>query len=157
MSWWGLDRDAAALSRVDATLAGRCVGWSAMSAVARHSRARDGAAALTPLTVWVNNAGIETPTRAATLDDDGPRAMIDVNLIGTLLGCSTAAASLQGSGGGSIVNTRQLAIEESSGSIRCTSARPGAVHTPLTQSVLDVRTSRRPRVVSMQRCTPSPG
>jgi NAD(P)-dependent dehydrogenase (short-subunit alcohol dehydrogenase family) len=114
------------------------------------------------LTGWVNNAGIERPTRARDLDEATMAAILEVNLVGTMLGCAVATAAMRGSGG-AIVNlssihalvgfpesfvyaatkggidalTRQLAVEEAAYGIRCNAVRPGAVMTPLTQSYLD--------------------
>jgi NAD(P)-dependent dehydrogenase (short-subunit alcohol dehydrogenase family) len=114
------------------------------------------------LSGWVNNAGIERPTRARDLDEETMAAILEVNLIGTMLGCAVATAAMRGSGG-AIVNlssihalvgfpesfvyaatkggidalTRQLAVEEAAYGIRCNAVRPGAVMTPLTQSYLD--------------------
>jgi NAD(P)-dependent dehydrogenase (short-subunit alcohol dehydrogenase family) len=110
----------------------------------------------------VNNAGIERPTSARSLDEGDLHAIVGVNLVGTMLGCAVAARALHDRGG-SIVNmssihalvgfpesfvyaatkggidalTRQLAVEEGPHRIRCNAVRPGAVRTPLTQSFLD--------------------
>lgn len=127
-----------------------------------HEQARSAAAGAGRLTGWVNNAGVERPTTARALDEGDLRAIVDVNLIGTLLGCAVAAETMRDAGG-SIVNmssihslvgfpasfvyaatkggidalTRQLAVEEGSHRIRCNAVRPGTVRTPLTQSFLD--------------------
>nr|WP_239579123.1 SDR family oxidoreductase [Microlunatus panaciterrae] len=159
----GLDRDQAALTTTRDDLGDRFVPvLGDVSERAAHEDACATAQQRARLQVWVNNAGIEKPTSAATLDDAVMRAIIDVNLIGTLLGCSVAVAAMREQGG-SIVNmssihslvgfpesfvyastkggidalTRQLAIEEAHRGIRCNAVRPGAVNTPLTQSFLD--------------------
>jgi NAD(P)-dependent dehydrogenase (short-subunit alcohol dehydrogenase family) len=125
-------------------------------------QARDQAEGRGRLTGWVNNAGIERPTRARDLDEATMAAIVEVNLVGTMLGCAVATAAMRGRGG-AIVNlssihalvgfpesfayaatkggidalTRQLAVEEAAYGIRCNAVRPGAVMTPLTQSYLD--------------------
>jgi NAD(P)-dependent dehydrogenase (short-subunit alcohol dehydrogenase family) len=129
---------------------------------ADHDRASAAAVGAGRLTGWVNNAGIERPTTARALDEGDLRDIVEVNLIGTLLGCAVATETMRDVGG-AIVNlssihslvgfpesfvyaatkggidalTRQLAVEEGSHLIRCNAVRPGAVRTPLTQSYLD--------------------
>ena len=129
---------------------------------ADHERARAAAVGAGRLTGWVNNAGIERPTTARALDDGDLRAIVDVNLVGTLLGCAVATETMRNLGG-AIVNmssihslvgfpesfvyaatkggidalTRQLAVEEGPHRIRCNAVRPGAVRTPLTQTFVD--------------------
>lgn len=159
----GLDRDESRLKAVEAELGDGFVGVAGdVSGSDDHRRAGDVAGAEGKLVGWVNNAGIEIPTTAHQLDEDAMRKIIEVNLIGTLLGCSVATQAMRGHGG-AIVNissihalagfpeafvyaatkggidalTRQLAIEEASHGIRCNSVRPGAVRTPLTQSFVD--------------------
>lgn len=159
----GLDRDETRLSQLEADL-GRVflpvvgdVSWRV-----DHERARAVATAAGRLAGWVNNAGIERPTTARALDEGDLRAIVDVNLFGTLLGCAVATEAMHDVGG-AIVNmssihalvgfpesfvyaatkggidalTRQLAVEEGAHGIRCNAVRPGAVRTPLTQSFLD--------------------
>lgn len=127
-----------------------------------HERALAEAQRQGRLVGWVNNAGIEHPTRARDLDETTMQAIVGVNLMGTMLGCATAARAMHGTGG-AIVNvssihalvgfpdsfvyaatkggidalTRQLAVEEAPHGIRCNAVRPGAVMTPLTQRFLD--------------------
>lgn len=127
-----------------------------------HEQARSAAVDAGRLTGWVNNAGVERPTTARALDEGDLRVIVDVNLIGTMLGCAVATETMRDAGG-SIVNmssihslvgfpesfvyaatkggidalTRQLAVEEGSHRIRCNAVRPGTVRTPLTQSFLD--------------------
>lgn len=159
----GLDRDEAALK---ATALGLGPGFVPIlgDVIHRvdHQRARAAAEQLGPLSGWVNNAGIERPTKARDLDENDVQALVSVNLVGTMLGCAVAAGSMHGRGG-VIVNmssihslvgfpesfvyaatkggidalTRQLAVEEGTHGIRCNAVRPGAVMTPLTQSFLD--------------------
>jgi NAD(P)-dependent dehydrogenase (short-subunit alcohol dehydrogenase family) len=159
----GLDRDRAGLERLAGELGNQFVGVPGDISVSDdHRRARDAAAERGRLAGWVNNAGIEIPTTAHDLDEGAMRRIIEVNLIGTLLGCSVATEAMRDRGG-SIVNissihalagfpeafvyastkgaidalTRQLAVEQAPHGIRCNSVRPGAVRTPLTQSFLD--------------------
>lgn len=129
---------------------------------ADHERARAAAASAGRLAGWVNNAGVERPTMARALDEGDLRAIVDVNLVGTMFGCAVATEAMRDTGG-AIVNmssihalvgfpqsfvyaatkggidalTRQLAVEEGPHGIRCNAVRPGAVRTPLTQSFLD--------------------
>lgn len=159
----GMDRDQRRLSAVAGELGVQFVGIVGdVSRCDDHRRASAAAAERGRLVGWVNSAGIELPTTAHVLDETDMRQMIDVNLIGTLLGCSVAAEALRDRGG-AIVNissihalagfpesfvyaatkggiealTRQLAIEQAPHGVRCNSVRPGAVRTPLTQSFLD--------------------
>lgn len=159
----GLDRDEPALEAVS-----RSLGEAFHPVVgdvtrrADHERARDAACARGALTGWVNNAGIERPTTARDLDEDDLRAVVGVNLVGTMLGCAVAVGVMRDRGG-AIVNlssihalvgfpesfvyaatkggidalTRQLAVEEGPHRVRCNAVRPGAVRTPLTQAFLD--------------------
>lgn len=159
----GLDRDAAGLERLAGELGPTFT--SVVGDVSRrgdHERAREEAQRSGQLTGWVNNAGIERPTTARALDEGDLQAIVEVNLVGTLLGCAVATEAMHDRGG-VIVNlssihavvgfpesfvyaatkggidalTRQLAVEEGPHGIRCNAVRPGAVRTPLTQSFLD--------------------
>lgn len=159
----GLDRDAAGLERLAGELGpafAPVIGD--VTQRADHERARTSAQQSGRLTGWVNNAGIERPTTARSLDEADLQAIVGVNLIGTMLGCAVATEALRDLGG-AIVNlssihalvgfpesfvyaatkggidalTRQLAVEEGPHGIRCNAVRPGAVRTPLTQSFLD--------------------
>lgn len=159
----GLDRDEARLQSLRDELGDKFTGVTGdVTRRADHERARQVATEHAPLTGWVNNAGIERPTTARALDEDDLQAIVQVNLIGTMLGCAVATEALRGAGG-AIVNmssihslagfpesfvyaatkggidamTRQLAVEEAAQGIRCNAVRPGAVMTPLTQSFLD--------------------
>ena len=57
----------------------------------------------------VNNAGVLRPGRIADADVADLRAMIDVNLLGTILGIKHLAPEIAAAGGGSIVNTSSVA------------------------------------------------
>jgi NAD(P)-dependent dehydrogenase (short-subunit alcohol dehydrogenase family) len=159
----GLDRDQTALTALAGDLGDA---FLPVGGDVRRRRdleqARETAQERGRLTGWVNNAGIERPTRARDLDEATMTAILEVNLVGTMLGCAVATAAMRGSGG-AIVNlssihalvgfpesfvyaatkggidalTRQLAVEEAAYGIRCNAVRPGAVMTPLTQSYLD--------------------
>ncbi|WP_409530143.1 SDR family NAD(P)-dependent oxidoreductase [Sandarakinorhabdus sp.] len=52
----------------------------------------------------VNNAGIIRFSRFDDLDETMMRQIIDVNLIGTMLGCQAAIPALERAGGGTIIN-----------------------------------------------------
>ncbi|MEU8221416.1 SDR family oxidoreductase [Kribbella sp. NPDC048915] len=159
----GLDRDEPRLERLQQELGTAFVGVAGdVTRRSDHERARQVADGAGRLAGWVNNAGIERPTTARALDETDLQAIVQVNLIGTMLGCAVATEALRGAGG-AIVNmssihsvagfpesfvyaatkggidalTRQLAVEEAAHGIRCNAVRPGAVLTPLTQSFLD--------------------
>jgi 3alpha(or 20beta)-hydroxysteroid dehydrogenase len=57
-----------------------------------------------PLTVLVNNAGILDFAPIHKQDVDRFRLVIEVNLVGTMIGMKTAAKSMKRAGGGSIIN-----------------------------------------------------
>jgi 3alpha(or 20beta)-hydroxysteroid dehydrogenase len=64
----------------------------------------DAEARFGPLTILVNNAGILDFGPVHQQDVTRFRAVIDVNLTGTLIGIKVGAASMQRAGGGSIIN-----------------------------------------------------
>jgi NAD(P)-dependent dehydrogenase (short-subunit alcohol dehydrogenase family) len=131
---------------------------------ATHQAAAELAAQRGTLLAWVNAAGIWRPTRAHDLSDADVQDIIDVDLIGTITGCSVAcAAFLEHGQGGAIVNissmdaiaqfpaslaydaakggvdsvTRQVAMEYGPAGIRCNGVRPGAIMTPLAEFYLE--------------------
>ena len=57
-----------------------------------------------PVTILVNNAGILDFAPIEQQDVDKFRRVIDVNLIGTMLGMKTVTPSMRRAGGGSIIN-----------------------------------------------------
>jgi NAD(P)-dependent dehydrogenase (short-subunit alcohol dehydrogenase family) len=159
----GLDREEPRLRRLQDELGSTFTGVTGdVTRRSDHERARQAATERGRLSGWVNNAGIERPTTARALDEDDLQAIVQVNLVGTMLGCAVATEALRDAGG-AIVNmssihslagfpesfvyaatkggidamTRQLAVEEAAHGIRCNAVRPGAVMTPLTQSFLD--------------------
>ena len=126
------------------------------------------------LHVLYNNAGV------MIADDDGPvttpldtyRTTMDINVLGTLLGCRLAIPAMLASGGGSIVNvasfvahmgaatpqvaytaskgavlamTREIAVIYARQGIRCNALCPGPVLTPMLSKFLsdDARRQRR--------------
>jgi NAD(P)-dependent dehydrogenase (short-subunit alcohol dehydrogenase family) len=128
-----------------------------------HEQAAALAGGLGGLAVWVNAAGIWRPTRAHDMVDADARDILEVDLMGTILGCSVACTRfLAQRRGGAIVNissmdaiaqfpaslaydaakggvdsvTRQVAMEYGPAGIRCNGVRPGAIMTPLAEVYL---------------------
>lgn len=128
------------------------------------ARAAARAVELAPLGGWVNNAAI---VRLGTLHDARPDEVdetIRVNLMGAFWGCAEAVGVfLRQRSPGAIVNissiharaafsgfaaydvakggvnalTRYVAVEYGHAGIRCNAIEPGAMRTPMNQSVID--------------------
>lgn len=61
---------------------------------------RDASDAFGAVDIWVNNAGLAlTGSTVAALDERDFRRMLDINLVGALLGCQVAVAAMGGRGG----------------------------------------------------------
>jgi 3alpha(or 20beta)-hydroxysteroid dehydrogenase len=137
------------------------------SAVFRHLDVRDGAdwkavVALAeerfgPVSVLVNNAGINPMNPIETLEEEEFRQVLDVNLVGQFLGIKAVLPSMRAAGGGSIVNissingyvathglaaytaskfgvrglTKAAAVELGEYGIRANSIHPGAIDTAM--------------------------
>ncbi len=128
------------------------------------------------LHVLYNNAGVMLG------DDDNPvttsiatyQKTMDINVLGTLLGCKHAIPAMQSSGGGSIVNvasfvahmgaatpqiaytaskgavlamTREIAVIYARQGIRCNALCPGPIMTPLLAKFLSDDAKRNRRLV----------
>ena len=128
------------------------------------------------LHVLYNNAGVMLS------DDDNPvttsidtyQRTMDINVLGTLLGCKYAIPAMQASGGGSIVNvasfvahmgaatpqvaytaskgavlamTREIAVIYARQGIRCNALCPGPIMTPLLAKFLSDDAKRNRRLV----------
>jgi NAD(P)-dependent dehydrogenase (short-subunit alcohol dehydrogenase family) len=128
------------------------------------------------LHVLYNNAGVMLG------DDDNPvttsietyQKTMDINVLGTLLGCKYAIPAMQASGGGSIVNvasfvahmgaatpqiaytaskgavlamTREIAVIYARQGIRCNALCPGPIMTPLLAKFLSDDAKRNRRLV----------
>ena len=128
----------------------------AISAAVAHIEA-----ALGPLTLGVNAAGIANAAPAESMPEEQWRHVIDVNLTGVFLSCQAEGQAMIGNGGGSIVNIasmsatianrglhqahynsakagvvhlgRSLAWEWAPSGVRVNSISPGYTYTPMTQ------------------------
>lgn len=161
----GVDRDESRLAAVQVSLGSAFHGLAGdVTAPATHDAAAARACELGTLVGWVNVAGIWIPTRAHDLDVADARRVLDVNLLGTILGCAAACRTWVETGtAGAIVNTssvesqsafpaalayeaskgavdaitRQIAVEYGPIGVRCNAVRPGAVMTPMAEQYLD--------------------
>ncbi len=112
---------------------------------------------LGPLDCLVNNAGILKFARLDDLTEEDVRKIIDVNLIGTIMGTQAAIPFIERNGGGSIINmssadgisganglsaycaskfgvrgfTKSVALELGPRGIRVNSIHPGGILTPM--------------------------
>jgi len=112
------------------------------------------------LDLLVSCAGITRDRTLLKMTDDEWRAVIDVHLTGTWLGCQHAVPAMRYRGGGAIVNvssearhgsfgqanyasakagivalTRTVALEHSRHGVRCNAVAPGPVNTPMLDAV----------------------
>ena len=129
---------------------------AAISAAVAHIEA-----ALGPLTLGVNAAGIANAAPAESMPEEQWRHVIDVNLTGVFLSCQAEGQAMIRNGGGSIVNIasmsatianrglhqahynsakagvvhlgRSLAWEWAASGVRVNSISPGYTYTPMTQ------------------------
>ena len=112
------------------------------------------------LDVMVNNAGVTTLDRAEEFDVDAWREVVDVDLVGTFVGCQAAGRQLiEQGGGGAILNmsslmggrglqmrspycaskagvnnlTRTLAVEWAEHDVRVNALAPGFIWTDITE------------------------
>ncbi|MDQ0726729.1 SDR family NAD(P)-dependent oxidoreductase [Microbacterium sp. W4I20] len=120
-----------------------------------HAAAADTAAQMAPLRGWVNNAAIQLAAPASEITLEHIRPQVDVNLVGTLLGCAAAASAMPD--GGSVVSVssihalvgfpsafvyaatkgavvamaRQLAVDYGASGLRSNVVLPGAIDTDM--------------------------
>lgn len=112
-----------------------------------------------PVTILVNNAGILDFASIERQDIERFRRVIEVNLIGTLIGMKTVTPSMRKAGGGSIINissnggiwglpslgayvsskwavrglSKTAALDLGKRGIRVNSLHPGGIDTPMTR------------------------
>jgi 3alpha(or 20beta)-hydroxysteroid dehydrogenase len=112
-----------------------------------------------PVTILVNNAGILDFASVERQDVEKFRRVIDVNLVGTLIGMKAVAPSMRKAGGGSIINvssnggiwglpslgayvsskwavrglSKTAALDLGKRGIRVNSLHPGGIDTPMTR------------------------
>lgn len=86
------------------------------------------AAALGGIDALVNNAGIEISGLVIDTDPAALKKMLDVNVVGTMLGCKHGFRAMRGAGGGAIVNIASVAA---------TIAFPGISGYSATKSAVD--------------------
>lgn len=120
-----------------------------------HRGASDLAGDLGVVRGWVNSAAVQIGQPAAVVDQVSMRLQIEINVVGTLLGCAEAVRAMQT--GGSIVSlssihagrgfpdafvyaatkgavrasSRQLAVDYGPQGIRANTVSPGAIETAL--------------------------
>jgi 3alpha(or 20beta)-hydroxysteroid dehydrogenase len=118
----------------------------------------DAEARFGPVTVLVNNAGILDFAQIHKQDVARFRKVVDVNLVGTMIGIKTVAPSMKRAGGGSIINissnagivglpsasayvaskwavrglTKSAALDLGAIGVRVNSVHPGGILTPMT-------------------------
>jgi NAD(P)-dependent dehydrogenase (short-subunit alcohol dehydrogenase family) len=133
--------------------------WTALTTdvLAKHGK----------LDILVNNAGIFSSDKVDETPLEDFRRVIDINLIGSFLGCKHGVRAMKrnaGGIGGSIINlssiaglrgamgsaaygsskaavallTKTVAVENAAYKIRCNSIHPGIMHTPMFEAMLDV-------------------
>jgi 3alpha(or 20beta)-hydroxysteroid dehydrogenase len=111
-----------------------------------------------PVTILVNNAGILDFASIERQDVEKFRRVIDVNLVGTMIGIKSVAPSMRRAGGGSIINissnggiwglpslgayvsskwavrglSKTAALDLGKRGIRVNSVHPGGIETPMT-------------------------
>jgi 3-oxoacyl-[acyl-carrier protein] reductase len=133
------------------------------------------------LDLLVNCAGITRDRTLLKMTDAEWRAVIDVHLTGTWLGCQHAVPAMRDRGSGAIVNvssearhgsfgqsnyasakagivalTRTVALEHSRHGVRCNAVAPGPVNTPMLEAVPeDVKLSWMPQIPMRRFAEPS--
>lgn len=158
-----VDRDEQELRRVASTLCENIIPIVGdTSDWATHERAADAAVECAPLTVWVNNAGVDLVGAAHEVDEAHIRETIEVNQFGSMFGTAVAVRRMLTRRQGSIVNissiqgvsafpsyfgyqaakaavimiSKGVAVDYGGYGIRCNAVLPGVIETPMTYSTL---------------------
>ena len=130
-----------------------------------------------PVSILVNNAGILDFAPIHKQDVERFRTVLDINLVGPLIGMKTVAPSMKRAGGGSIINissnaglvglpsaaayvsskwalrglTKTAAIDLASIGVRVNSLHPGGIDTPMTDFGGDATVSSWARSLPIPR------
>ena len=158
-----VDRDEQALRRATSSLGGNVVPVVGdVAEWATHERAADAAVEHGPLTVWVNNAGVDVFGAAHEVDEAHIREALEVNQFGPMFGTAVAVRRMLARRQGSIVNissiqgvsafpgyygyqaakaavimiSKGVAVDYGGYGIRCNAVLPGVIETPMTYSTL---------------------
>lgn len=110
---------------------------------AAHRAVAEAAEQLSPLAVWVNNAGVGHDGALVSMPEDKVRALVEINLLGATWGARTAIEAF-GARGGDVVNIASLSALGPVPGLSVYAATKAAVAS-LTTS-LDAETPRRVRV-----------
>jgi NAD(P)-dependent dehydrogenase (short-subunit alcohol dehydrogenase family) len=128
-----------------------------------HQRAADAAGSLGVLEGWVNNAAVDIQGGAHEADENHIRSGLGTLAVGPMMGMAVAVQAMLANRSGSIVNvssiqaiaafpryfiygaaksallqaSRSIAVDYGPLGIRCNAVLPGAIDTPMTESLFD--------------------
>jgi NAD(P)-dependent dehydrogenase (short-subunit alcohol dehydrogenase family) len=104
-----LDPDAAARTAAEIGAGARSAGLDVRDEAACRGVAGEAAARTGLIDLWVNNAGVLSTGLSWTQDEEERRAMLDVNVLGTMNGTAAALEKMIDAGRGQVINVISLA------------------------------------------------